>query len=184
MLMTEKQSTFIFATHFHELQYLKEFKSLNSIQLKHLKVHFNYEADSLVYNRVIQEGAGESIYGLEVCKSLHMPKEFIDKCYEIRNNYISNKNNVLLMKTSKYNKKKIKGICEFCKNAMATEIHHLQYQKEAQENDYINNEFHKNHQANLASICEECHNHIHALNLVYERRKTMDGNYEFILKQK
>ena len=104
---------------------------MNSVQLKHLKVNFNYETDSLVYDRVIQNGPGESIYGLEVCKSLHMPKEFIDQCYSIRNNYISNKNNVLLMKTCKYNKKKIKGLCEFCKKEMATEIHHLQYQKNA-----------------------------------------------------
>ena len=36
-IMTKKQSTFIFATHFHELPELKELKELNSIIIKHLK---------------------------------------------------------------------------------------------------------------------------------------------------
>ena len=88
------------------------------------------------------------------------------------------------MKTKKHNKSKIRNKCEFCKKNMGTEIHHLAYQKDANQNDYIQNSFHKNHQANLASICEDCHQHIHSLNLIYERRKTIDGNYELILKKK
>lgn len=183
-IMTKKQSNFIFATHFHEIQEFKELKKLNSVVLKHLKVIYNHEKESLVYERKLQDGPGDSIYGLEVCKSLNMPREFLDRCYMIRNKYIDNKNNVLLMKTSKHNKGKIRTKCEFCKTNMGTEIHHLEYQKNANQNDYIHNSFHKNHQANLASICEECHHHIHSLNLVYERRKTINGNYEFVLKKK
>ena len=53
----------------------------------------------------------------------------------------------------------------------------------ANENDYIEDSFHKNHSANLASICEKCHFHIHSLDLRYEKRKTINGNYEFILKK-
>ncbi len=183
-VLTKRKSNFIFATHFHEIQEFKELDELNSIQLKHLKVIYNHEKNTLVYDRTLQDGAGESIYGLEVCKSLNMPNDFLEKCYDIRNRYMDNKNNLLLMKTSKYNKSKIKSKCEFCKKKMGTEIHHLQYQKDANQNDYINNSFHKNHNANLASICEECHHHIHSLNLVYERRKTIQGNYEFIIKKK
>ena len=163
---------------------LKELKELNSIIIKHLKVAYNHEKDMLVYDRKLQDGPGESIYGLEVCKSLNMNHEFLNRCYEIRNKYINNKNNILLMKTSKHNKTKIRNICEFCNVKIGTEIHHLQYQKDANQNDYIHNSFHKNHPANLASICEECHQKIHSLNLVYERRKTINGNYEFVLKKK
>ena len=35
--------------------------------------------------------------------------------------------------------------------------------------------FHKNHLANLISICESCHTNIHELGLVFEKRKTVDG---------
>ena len=36
---------------------------------------------------------------------------------------------VYLDKTSKYNSNKIKGVYEKCKQNLATEIHHLEYQK-------------------------------------------------------
>lgn len=87
------------------------------------------------------------------------------------------------MKTSKYNKDKLRNVCEFCNENMGTEIHHMQYQKDANKNDYIENSFHKNHSANLASVCQKCHQHIHALNLKFERKKNMDGNYELFLKK-
>ena len=86
------------------------------------------------------------------------------------------------MKTSSYNKNKIRNICEFCREKMGTEIHHLAYQKDSNKNNYINNSFHKDHCANLASICENCHKEIHASNLKYERKKTMNGTYEMIQK--
>ena len=38
------------------------------------------------------------------------------------------------------------------------------------------------HPSNLASICETCHKHIHALNLVYEKKKNMDGGYSMVLR--
>lgn len=182
-IMTKQRSNFIFATHFHELQQLEEMKKIKSIICKHLKVQFNHEKQTLYYERTLQDGQGESIYGLEVCKSLKLSDSFLKRCYEIRNNYIDNKNNILLFKTSKYNKEKLKYMCEFCNKEKATAIHHLQYQKDANDNDYIEDSFHKNHSANLASICEKCHFHIHSLDLRYEKRKTIDGNYEFILKK-
>ena len=182
-LMTQRQSSFIFATHFHELQQMNEMKQLKNIQCKHLKVQFDHENQQLYYDRRLHNGQGESIYGLEVCKSLKLPDSFIERCYEIRNNYIKNKNNVLLMKISKYNKEKLKHMCEFCDEEIATETHHLQYQKDANENDYINNSFHKNHSANLACVCDKCHEHIHGLHLKFEKRKTINGIYELILKK-
>ena len=41
----------------------------------------------------------------------------------------------------KYNKDKLRGICEFCNNDIGTEIHHLQYQHTSNKRDYIN-DFH------------------------------------------
>jgi DNA mismatch repair protein MutS len=173
--MYRNNSSFIFATHFHQIQHYDEIKQMDKIVLKHLKVQYNRETNSLVYDRKLADGAGESIYGLEVCKSLDMPEQFLERAYEIRN-----KDCVLNLNVSKYNKNKIKGICEFCKKTLGTEIHHLQYQKNANENDYIEH-FHKNHTANLASICESCHDKIHSMGLVYEKKKTFDG-YNLILR--
>ena len=182
--MNQRQSSFIFATHFHELQQMKEMKQMTNIRCKHLKVQFDHEKQQLYYDRQLQDGQGESIYGLEVCKSLRLPDSFLERCYEIRNSYIENKYNILSMKVSKYNKDKLRSICEICDEKLATEIHHLQYQKDANENHYIDNSFHKNHSANLASICESCHQRVHAMNLKFMKRKTMDGGYELLLIKK
>ena len=183
--MTKRQCSFIFATHFHELQNMPSMKELDMIKSKHLKVQYDHERQSLYYDRRIHDGPGESIYGLEVCKSLQLPDEFLNRCHEIRNDHMKNRKNVLLMKASKYNSNKLRHhMCEYCNEEPATEIHHLKYQKNANQNEYIENSFHKNHSANLASICEKCHDHIHALNLVFEKRKTMDGTYELILLKK
>ena len=85
-----------------------------------------------------------------------------------------------MMKKSTYNKDKIRSVCEFCKENMGTEIHHLKYQKDAV-NSHIES-LYVDHPSNLASICENCHKHIHALHLVYEIKKGMDGTYSILLR--
>ena len=80
--------------------------------------------------------------------------------------------------TSKYNSNKIKGgICENCKINIASEIHHLEYQKNAT-NGFIkdnDNNFDKNHPANLINICEDCHNKIHKSNKKLKSKKVTTG---------
>ena len=52
------------------------------------------------------------------------------------------------------------GLCERCKKKKSTEVHHLQHQKDADEDGFIG-EFHKNHMGNLISLCHECHELLH-----------------------
>lgn len=180
--MYKKESTFIFATHFHSIQSFDEMSNMPRLTMKHLAVKYNYELKQLVYDRKLHEGAGESVYGLEVCKSLNLPDSFLSRAYEIRNKYNVTTSSVLTLSTTKYNRDKIRGICEFCNKKMGTETHHLEYQKNAM-NGYIEGG-HIDHVANLASICESCHKNIHQLGLVYEKRKTIDGKYSLVLKRK
>jgi DNA mismatch repair protein MutS len=168
-------SSFIFATHFHQIQYFDEIKQMKNVSLNHLAVTYNHELKTLVYDRTLRDGAGESIYGLEVCKSLDLPDEFLTRAYEVRNKYDTRSDNILEQNTTKYNKDKVKGKCEFCNEDMGTEIHHMRYQKDLDKND-----IRLNHKANLSSICDKCHDNIHKLGLVYERRKTTNG-YKIVL---
>ncbi len=180
-----KNSNYIFATHFHELTTLPEIKQLQGISFKHMQVHYNNEKQCLVYNRKLIDGSGDSIYGLEVCKSLHLSPDFISRAFQIRNNFMKTKKdvtrlNILECETSSYNSKKIKGMCEICKKQKSSEVHHLQYQKNANIDNFIQSKdysFHKNHKANLCSICEECHDKIHRDNIQMVRMKT-DKGYE------
>ena len=68
-----------------------------------------------------------------------------------------------------------------CKNEIGTEIHHLQHQKNADNSNFIKH-FHKNHVANLISICEKCHNSIHTSEEQSEHRKVMTSNGVIIVK--
>ena len=157
----KNESSFMFATHFHEIVKYEEVKNLNKIKLYHMEVMFDKITNKLVYDRKLKEGAGDSMYGLEVCKSLNLPQNFLDRAHELRVKYNNVYKNILDMDTSKYNSKKVKGLCEMCKINIGTEIHHLEYQKNANKNDYLEEGFHKNHVANLVNICEDCHNNIH-----------------------
>jgi DNA mismatch repair protein MutS len=168
------QSTFLFATHFHEILEYEEIKGLDKLKAYHMCVIFDREKNTLVYDRKLRSGHGESMYGLEVCKSLALPEDFIERAYAIRNKYNKTYINVLEAKKSRYNSSKLRGMCELCNNYEGTEIHHLQFQKNAK-HGIINGEFNKNHKANLINICKNCHHKIHSLNSEYRITKTSDG---------
>lgn len=174
-----RKSSFIFATHFHEINNISQIHLLQNLKMKHMSVLYDHVVQKLIYDRKIKDGPGESIYGLEVCKSLLMPHDFIDDAYEIRKELLKTRDN-LDLKQSTYNSKKLTSkICEICNTNKASEIHHLQYQKHANKNNYIN-EFHKNHNANLISICDKCHDNIHTTNKQYVKKTSISGEINLI----
>jgi DNA mismatch repair protein MutS len=160
MNLHEKESSFIFATHFHEIVDYEEIKALSRLKLNHMAVVYDNEKDSLVYDRKLKEGSGPRIYGLEVCKSLYLDQDFLENAYFIRNKYYPETRGELSHNTTVYNSEKIRGKCEICENQLGEEIHHLKHQKDADDNGFIGT-FHKNHPANLISVCENCHNSFH-----------------------
>ena len=182
MEMHSKNSSFIFATHFHEIVNFDEITEMDKLRMMHMTVMYDKKNDVLRYDRKLKDGPGESMYGLEVCKSLSLPKEFLDRAYQIRNKYNKRSNGVLSQKVTKYNTSKVKKtMCELCNMEQASDTHHLQYQQDADdENIIVRNEitFHKNHVANLASVCKSCHDKIHQDNIRMKRVKTTDG-YQF-----
>ena len=169
-----KNASFIFATHFHELLEFEEIKNLNNLAMKHMQVSYDELSGALIYDRILKDGSGESIYGLEVCKSLHLPNDFLEYAFEILNKYYPKYKTPLNYESTKYNAQKIKGMCEMCKNDIGTDVHHLQYQQNADKNGFIGS-FHKNHIANLMNICESCHDKIHNENIQLVKKKTTKG---------
>jgi DNA mismatch repair protein MutS len=177
MKMHQQGASFIFATHFHEITTYDEIRELNNLKMKHMAIHYDRERDCLVYDRKLREGSGPRIYGLEVCKSLYLDDNFLTTAFSIRNKYYPETNGELsFAPATVYNSKKIKGMCEMCGNNVGEEIHHLQQQKEANEDGFIGS-FHKNHVANLLTVCEECHNKIHSntKDIGKIRKKTTKG---------
>lgn len=175
----DAKCSFIFATHMHEINKYDEIEEMDRLSMKHLEVVYNKENDVLVYDRKLKDGPGFSMYGLEVCRSLHLPEDFLKYANEIRLKYRNNEQSILSAKPSKYNAKKIRNICEMCNNEMGTEIHHLQHQKNADQRNFIGH-FHKNHVANLVSICEKCHDMVHSND--EQHRKVMTSSGPIIIK--
>ena len=169
-----RNSTFLFATHFHEIQNYDEISKLDKLTSKHMEVSYNREKDQLIYDRKLRDGPGDSMYGLEVCKALHLPEQFLYRAHEIRMKYNDKTKNVLDESGSHYNSHKLGGLCEICKKKRGIDTHHLQHQKSANKNGFIGS-FHKNHKANLMTLCKDCHNKIHDNDYEYVKVKTTTG---------
>jgi DNA mismatch repair protein MutS len=174
-------ASFIFATHLHEIAAYSEIREMAPrLRLAHMRVFYDKSRDTLVYDRKLQDGAGESMYGLEVCKSLHLPDDFLENANTIRVKYrgVSAKTPTASILDdavpSRYNAAKLRRLCELCEKARGTEVHHLQHQESADADNFIGH-IHKNHPANLASVCEDCHREIHTTGVEHVKVKTGKG---------
>ena len=174
-------ASFIFATHLHEIAGYSELREMAPrLRLAHMRVFYDKSRDTLVYDRKLQDGAGESMYGLEVCKSLHLPVDFLENANTIRVKYrgVSTKTPTASILDdavpSRYNAAKLRRLCELCEKARGTEVHHLQHQESADADNFIAH-IHKNHPANLASVCEDCHREIHTTGVEHMKVKTGKG---------
>lgn len=158
--LTKRKSKFIFATHLHTITNVPQISSLTSITMKHLQVHYDTENDILVYDRKLKDGPGSSIYGLEVCKSLDMPKEFLMMANSIRQQQIGVDTSIVSFQKSRYNNGVFYDTCSIC-SKKCQEIHHIKHQSSADDEGFINY-VHKNVKSNLIGVCSSCHDDIHA----------------------
>ena len=141
---------------------MEEITSLDNVVNLHLSVEYDEEKDMLIFNRVLQQGSGSSIYGLEFAKSLHMDVEFLETANKIRKRLSCDFDELELLvkkKTSKYNKELYVTKCVICGN-LAEDVHHINNQSLANKSGYIGH-FHKDSKYNLVPLCKEHHKQIH-----------------------
>jgi DNA mismatch repair protein MutS len=154
--------TFLFATHMHEINGYDEVRLLTKMCMKHLTVTYDKARDTLIYNRKLADGPGASMYGLEVCKALHLPDAFLEFANAVRLRHRAPPSDIgiLSFEPSHFNAHKLKGVCERCCSELAQEVHHLLPQKDADSRNYIGH-VPKNHVANLLALCTRCHDEVH-----------------------
>ena len=162
--LIQKGASFIFASHLHELTKLTSIKGnigKSKLFVKHIRITFD-EQNTIIYDRVIQDGQGSNNYGIEVCRTLDMPSDFM-KNAELNRKEVEGMNNTIInKKKSRYNSKIIIDMCNICNKNKAEETHHIIYQQSADKDGFINNTFHKNAKHNLVAICKECHHKEHS----------------------
>ncbi len=160
--LMELHATFIFATHLHQLGTIPQIQNLKKLILLHLGVKYDDSHDRLIYNRELQLGMGDSLYGLEFAKSLHMDETFLKNAYKIRDalqGRDSELKKLTTKKRSKYNKNLYITTCALCQEKV-DDVHHIIPQKLADSDGKIAH-FHKNHKHNLIPLCKKHHNMVH-----------------------
>jgi len=173
--LAKTQSTFIFATHLHDISTLDEITSLKSVKSFHLKVEYDVKNDKLIYNRCLTEGAGEKVYGITVARHIIHDIDFIDTAMTIKNKLLKQYDSIMPNKTSKYNREMYVHECHVCKkqnevcHISPLETHHINYQMDCKDG-FSKNKPHigTNQQANLIVLCNECHDKIHNGKLIID----------------
>jgi DNA mismatch repair protein MutS len=159
----EKKSTFLFATHFHDIIETQEFKQLQHVNVYHLSVIHDAAQNKLIFDRKLKNGSGNGAYGIEVLKSIGLDDAFIEQCYINRNsmdsqfNHKQSNRSICESKPSRYNTQKISHRCEECGSTSNLETHHKHFQKNADDSGFVGTH-HKNVIGNLQTLCSECHN--------------------------
>lgn len=171
--LSKKHAKYMFATHFHEITDMSEIKNISTLQLCHLAVKFDPQTKNLLYDRKLQPGPGNNLYGLEVCKSMLLPESFLETANTIRLQKDPKQKKISNHSVSKYNHQKIKTNCELC-GEVSCDIHHLKYQMYSDKYGFIDN-IPVHHKANLLSLCKKCHDSIHSNQKEYRRIKTTQG---------
>lgn len=160
--LIKKGSCFIFASHLHELTKIACIsKHINdkSLSVKHIRITID-DKNRIIYDRKLQDGQGSKIYGIEVCKSLDMPLDFMKNAEKIRKEVEGINKDIVKNRKSRYNSNVIVDKCKICDNT-AEETHHIVYQEKANDEGYLSS-YHKNSKHNLVALCKECHRKEHS----------------------
>ena len=172
--LNEHEIFFMAATHLHELAEPIE-NNLNGIRVCHTTVDILPDG-TIVYKRQLEDGAGPSMYGLEVARALDFPPTFLKYAKEFRDTESTQQS-----KKSRYNTKKVVTKCQVCnatpKNKeIPLDTHHLNFQCNADKDGFHNHHHHKHALYNLVVLCKPCHQQVHVGNLVLEMIQTPKGS--------
>ena len=176
MHLAKIKSTFIFATHLHELVQLKGIRKLENVKAFHLSVDYDAKKDLLVYDRTLKEGSGDKVYGILVAKYIIDNKDFIEQTLEIKNELTQNFSSMISGKKSRYNSDVFVHKCEMCgkkeeEGAKFLETHHINFQSNCKDGFSIDKpHIAMNSKANLVVICESCHDSIHKNEIKIEKK--------------
>jgi len=157
---------FIFATHLHELANIRMVKELEHLVFLHLGVRYDEASDRLVYNRKLELGSGDTLYGLEFAKALHLDNEFLQIAARIRKEITNEMSDAELLRKkrrSRYNSRLYLTKCAIC-NAPVEEVHHITPKSKAK-NGFIDH-FRANHRYNLIPLCARHHRMVHEGKLI------------------
>jgi DNA mismatch repair protein MutS len=172
--LSEKKSSYIFATHLFEL--LETTEDLEGLNVVHLKI--TVDKNGWTFDRKLTEGPpAERNYGAMIAKTMFSDKKFLKM---LDRNKIMKKIEKKTSKRSKYNAALVVKECAVCGYtpsgimSLPLDVHHINMQCTANMDGFIDN-YHKNTKSNLVVLCKTCHIDVHSnrLNITgYEQHST------------
>lgn len=177
LTLLQKKCTFIFSTHMHHLsssQRLLPFIEKNELLVRHLHIYYDLQLQTLIYDRKLKEGSGDSRYGIEIAQSLNMDESFMEVAKQIRKELDGQHSTIVSTKQSRYNSKLYVDECIQCKNTKDLHTHHLKEQHLADELGYINSTP-KNTMSNIVIVCKKCHFTFHMNNIQLKKLRSTRG---------
>ena len=155
--LDKSETSFLTASHLHKLSTMPSVKNLVSVKPYHLKISYDEQNKSIIYDRQLVEGVGDNFYGLQVARFLMNDIEFNNRTKELTDEFDG-----VVDKKSIYNSKLEMTECTICKSKEKLETHHLHMQKDFNENmiDDDNPEVFKNKLYNLVVLCSSCHDKV------------------------
>jgi len=167
--LSERNTSFIFSSHLHELAEIEEVTELKNLSFYHLNVAVNPENDELIFERKLLPGTGETNYGVRVAKSLIKNTNFTNLAERINNRLLGNDIGEFPTKNSRFNTKLVTDKCVICGYKPTKdyhkelEDHHINFQKDCYLDNKIKAKPHltKNGLYNLVTLCRKCHTKVH-----------------------
>ena len=186
-ILSEKKTSFVFATHIFKLTEINLIKTLKNINFKHLKVNFDKE---LVFDRTLTDGLPENKqYGSIVAEKI-IQDDIFQTIMNNNSNFSDNINieqqEIVNKETSNYNNKLILDKCHVCnyrpenKSDIPLETHHINMQCEADSNGF-HGIHHKNELHNLVSLCKKCHQNVHKDIIIIDKYISTDSGKKLVV---
>ena len=181
--LSDRRTSFVFATHFHDLTHLSCIQEMSNLSIQHLHVEYDPTYKKLIYDRKLRTGQGATTYGIEVCKSLDVPHAFLETAHQARREYLKTTADVLAARSSTYNAHVKVKTCSICASPGA-EVHHILQQKDADEHGFIQGtSTHMNRMSNLAVLCSNCHDKVHRNEIAIEGFIQTSNGIELVLQR-
>lgn len=170
-LLLDKNMKFIFATHLHRLVEIPCVKVLlNKLLLKHLSIKYDSTRGIFIFDRKLENGSGNNLYGLEMARYIIGNQEFYNDALMVRDELLNEmgcKQMIISDQRSTYNSDIIMDECQICKKRTDLDVHHIIYQSNCKDN-YDSHKGHvsKNSPGNLVVLCKKHHQDVHSNKLV------------------
>lgn len=163
--LSKRGTPFVFTTHMHGITELGSINELGNVNYYHFKVSRSKDG-VLIYDRVLKEGSGDWIYGIEVGKAMGLPDIFIKECNDVVKELIGIDLELHPTRRSRYNSNMFISKCKIC-GEKAEHTHHISFQCSMDSNGFTKDNVEarghisKNSYANLVALCEKCHIDVH-----------------------